>query len=164
MKTIRDIIAGQSFFKDLTEEQLTALADAARYRRLRNHELLFHHGNLANRFYVVIEGKVALEAPAQDGHPVHFQTAGPGDLLGWSWMFSNAFQQLQARALEPTEVIYFCGDGLRQQCDQDHSLGYQLFQRVAEIMMQRLQATRQMLLGNPCLAFSAEPNKQPAQS
>lgn len=156
MRTVSDIITQQAFFKDLTADQIRVLADIAKYRRFRADELVFHDGNLANRFYVVVNGKIALEATSGDGQLLRFQTAGPGDLLGWSWMFSNSLRRLRAKALEPAEVIYFCGETLRQQCDNDHGLGYELFRRVAEVMMQRLQATRQLLLDQPALALAEE--------
>lgn len=146
MRTLTDILTELDFFKDLTPEQITALAEIARYRRYKAGELIFHHGNLANRFYVVTVGKVALEAPAGHGQAVRLQTMGVGELLGWSWMFSNAISELRARALEETEMIYFCGDTLQQLCDQNTAVGYQLFRRVCEVMMQRLQNTRQLVL------------------
>jgi CRP-like cAMP-binding protein len=146
MRTLLDILTEQPFFKDLTPEHLTALAENARYRRYKAGELVFHDGNLANRFYVVTAGEVSLEAPAGGGGVVRLQKIGPGELLGWSWMFANAISVLQARAQVPSEVIYFCGENLRRQCDQNPELGYQLFRRVSEIMMQRLQTTRQLVL------------------
>jgi CRP/FNR family transcriptional regulator, cyclic AMP receptor protein len=163
MRTICDILSGQAFFKDLTAEQMSRLSENAKYRRFRANELVFHHGNLANRFYVLVNGKVALEATAGDGHLVRCQTAGAGELLGWSWMFSSSIRQLQGRALEPTEAIYFCGDSLRQLCDQDHDLGYELFRRVAEVMMQRLQATRQLLLERPLPAPAEDLEWRPGE-
>ncbi len=163
MRTMHDIISEQAFFKDFSADQIDALAENARYRRFRANELVFHHGNLADRFYVVVKGTVALEAPADDGHPVRLQIAASGELLGWSWMFSNNVGQWLGRTLEPTEVIYFCGDRLRQQCEQDPQLGYQLFRRVAEVMMQRLQATRQLLFEQHTLALAEGRDWQPGK-
>ena len=98
MITILDIITNQPLFNGLNADQLRALAASARYRRFRTNELVFHDGNLASRFYLIVTGKVALEAPADDGQPVRFQTAAGGELLGWSWMFASSVRRLQARA------------------------------------------------------------------
>jgi CRP-like cAMP-binding protein len=163
MRTICDILSGQAFFKELTADQIGTLSDNAKYRRFRTNELVFHQGNLANRFYVLVNGKVVLEATGGDGRLVRYQTAGAGELLGWSWMFSASMKQLQARALEPTEAIYFCGDSLRQLCDKDHDLGYELFRRVAEVMMQRLQAPRQLLLEQPLPAPAEDSEWRPGE-
>jgi CRP-like cAMP-binding protein len=50
-----------------------------------------------------------------------------------------------ALALEPTETIFLYGTPLREECETDHELGYELFKRMARVMMQRLQATRRRL-------------------
>ena len=43
----------------------------------------------------------------------------------------------------PTESIFFYGSRLRQECDRDHDLGYELFKRMSHILVTRLQATRE---------------------
>ncbi|HWQ91525.1 MAG TPA: Crp/Fnr family transcriptional regulator [Clostridia bacterium] len=151
MKTMLDVVSEQPLFKDLRPEHLRSLAENARFRTFRPGEIVFRNGDLAKRFYVVISGRIDVEATTEAGQPVRLQTTGPGELLGWSWNFSNSIRQLHARAAEPTEVIYFRGDPLRRQCDQDHDLGYELFRRVSEQMMQRLQATRRVLLAQTSL-------------
>lgn len=40
----------------------------------------------------------------------------------------------------------FDGACLRGKCDADHELGYELMQRFASVMLERLQATRLQLL------------------
>jgi CRP/FNR family transcriptional regulator, cyclic AMP receptor protein len=161
MKTMFGLLSEQALFQHLSQEQIQHLADSARYRRFRAQELVFHDGNLANRFYVILEGEVVLEAQDEQGKRVPFQTAGAGGLLGWSWMFSNSLHRLQARALQPTETIYFLGDRLRQLCDEDHDLGYHLFRQVADVMMQRLQATRQLVLEQGPLEMAASADWRP---
>jgi len=146
MKTIDDLISVQPFFSGLTQEQIHALAGTAHYRRLRSGELMFHDGNLANRFFVLMQGEVALEAPADDGHMMRLQKVKAGEILGWSGMFSGTLPKLSARALQPTEVVYFRSENLRDQCEHDPALGYRLFKRVAEGTTERLQATRKELL------------------
>jgi hypothetical protein len=38
------------------------------------------------------------------------------------------------------------GECLRRKCEHDHDLGYELLKRFAEVITQRLQATRLQLL------------------
>lgn len=163
MKTLFGLLSELPLFHELGPEQIQRLADSARYRRFRAQELLFHDGDLANRFYVLLEGEVALEALDENGRCVQFQTAGAGGLLGWSWMFSNSLHPLQARALKPTEAVYFLGDRLRQLCDEDHDLGYHLFRQVAEVMMQRLQSTRQLVLEHHPMAWVERTDWRPGE-
>jgi hypothetical protein len=48
--------------------------------------------------------------------------------------------------VEPTRTIFFYGTRLREQCEQDHELGYQLMMRIAEVGVQRLRAMQQRLM------------------
>ena len=48
--------------------------------------------------------------------------------------------------MEPVKGIFFYGAWLREYCEQDHDLGYELMKRMAEVVIRRLQSTRQQLL------------------
>jgi hypothetical protein len=73
-------------------------------------------------------------------------TIGAGDLLGWSWMFPPYVWHFTARATEPTDAIFFYGTILREYCERDHSLGYELFKRMSAVMVKRLQGARENML------------------
>ena len=73
-------------------------------------------------------------------------TIGAGDLLGWSWIFPPYIWHFTARAVELTNSIFFYGTILREYCDKDSALGYELFKRMSEVMIRRLQGTRTQLL------------------
>lgn len=109
-------------------------------------QVIFQEGSPANRFYLILEGKVGLETALEERGIIPIQTLGPGDDVGWSWLFPPYSLHLSARALEPTRTIFFYGTRLRKQCEQDHDLGYQLMQRIAEVVVKHLQATQQRLM------------------
>ncbi len=109
-------------------------------------EVIFREGEPANRFYLIQHGKVALESSRREREPVLIQQIGPGDVLGWSWLLPPYYWHFDARAVEPTEAIFFYGTRLRQQCEDDRDLGYELLKRMTAVIIQRLQATRQQLL------------------
>ncbi len=109
-------------------------------------ELIFREGDPANRFYLIQEGKVALESEKTGQRPVLIQTLGVGEVLGWSWLFPPYYWHFNARALEPTKAIFFYGTRLREQSEEDPVLGYELLKRMSHVVIQRLQATRQQLL------------------
>lgn len=87
-----------------------------------------------------------LEAHTSGRGLAPIQTLGPGDVLGWSWLFPPYYWHFDARALEPTEAVFFHGTPLREECESDHDLGYELVKRMSAVMMRRRQATRRSLL------------------
>ena len=89
---------------------------------------------------------MALETEAKDRGTIIIQTLGPGDDLGWSWLFPPYSLHFGARALEPTRTIFLFGTRLREQCELDHELGYQLMMRIAEVTTQCIRAMQQRLM------------------
>ena len=126
------------------EEHLRWLAANAKQTWFEADEIIFNDGDVASRFFLIVNGEVALEFPGV-GRTELIQTLGPGDPLGWSWLFSSHVSLLRARASQPTEVVFFYGTHLREQCMKDRALGCELYRRVAELMSQRLHATRELL-------------------
>ena len=139
------LIAQQPFFKGLTARHLQLLTESAMEMEFSPGQSILQEGNPANRFYLILAGKVALETELGDQGLVPIEILGAGDDLGWSWLFPPYYLNSGARALEPTKTIFFYGTRLREQCEQDHDLGYELLQRVAEVVVKRLRATEQRL-------------------
>lgn len=140
------LIAEQPFFKGLSSSQLKVLADSAMPVEFKPEESIFREGTPANRFYIILEGKVVLESDVNERGVVPIRTLGPGDNLGWSWLFPPYYLHFSARAIEPVKAIFFYGTRLQQQCEDDHELGYELMKRVAEVLIQNLHATQQRLM------------------
>ena len=103
-------------------------------------------GSPANRFYLILEGRVVLGAELEDRGIIPVQTIGPGDDLGWSWLFPPYYMHLSARALSPTKAIFFYGTRLREESESDHEFGYQLMERITKVVIERLRATQQRLV------------------
>ncbi len=138
-------IAGQPFFQGLSPGHIQLLAASAMEKNFAAGQEIFEAGSPANRFYLILEGRVTLESEVTDQKLVPVQTLGPGDDLGWSWLFPPYYLHFSAHALTPVRTVFFYGTRLREQCEQDHELGYQLMKRIAEVTTQSLRATQQRL-------------------
>ena len=139
-------MAAHPFLKGLSPEHLAILSDFAMDSEISPGQMIFCEGDIANRFYLILKGQVALETRGEDGNTVLIQTLGAGDVLGWSWLFPPYTWHFDARALEPTQAIFFYGTWLRDQCEQDRNFGYEVMKRVAGVVIERLQAERRRLL------------------
>ena len=146
VKALESVISEHPFLRDLKPKHLHALADNSMRMRYEVGQLIFREGDPANRFYLIEQGRVALESHGRDEKAVSIQTIGPGDVLGWSWLFPPYYWHFDARVLEPTTALFFYGTRLREQCEEDHDLGYELMKRMTQVVIQRLQATRKELL------------------
>jgi CRP/FNR family cyclic AMP-dependent transcriptional regulator len=139
-------VALHPFLAGLNREQLALLIDCGMATNFKKGQTIFREGEMANRFYLIEIGKVVLESSEGLGNPVIIDTIGPGDLLGWSWMFPPYTWQFTARAVEPTAASFFYGTILREYCEKDHSLGYELLKRMSAVMVKRLQSARKNML------------------
>lgn len=135
----------QPFLKGMATSQLDLLAADSLPVEFKAGEWIMNEGGPANRFYLIVEGQVVLESPESDGQPIHVDTLGAGDVLGWSWLFPPYYWHFDARAVTPTRAIFFYGTRLRELCEENHDLGYELMRRVAQVIIKRLQATRHEL-------------------
>jgi CRP-like cAMP-binding protein len=134
-------VAAHPFLIGIGPHHIRLLADCAMRSKFTAGQVVFQKGETANRFYLIERGRVALESSTGD-EVVRIDEVGPGDLLGWSWIFPPYVWHFDARAIEPTTAIFLYGTILREYCEADPSLGYELFKRMSEVMMRRLQAAR----------------------
>jgi CRP-like cAMP-binding protein len=109
-------------------------------------QFLFHEGEEANEFYMIREGKVAVQIQGAERGPITVQTIGEGEVLGWSWLIPPYRWRFDVKALELTRAIALDGKCLRTKSEEDHDLGYQLLRRFAGIIVERLEAARLQLL------------------
>lgn len=141
-------VALHPFLAGMNRTQLALLTDCAMVVRFAPGQVIFREGERANRFYLIESGRVVLESNGRHSEPVTVDSVGAGELLGWSWMFPPHVWHFTARAVEPTVAIFFHGHILREYCERNQALGYELFKRMSAVMLKRLQAARHRMLTN----------------
>lgn len=145
-ETMATRVALHPFLAGMDHAQLALLTDCAMPVHFKTGQTIFRENEMANRFYLIESGKVVLESSDGLQNSVIIETIGAGDLLGWSWMFPPYTWRFIARAVEPTSAIFFYGTILREYCERNASLGYQLFKRMAPVMIKRMQSAREKLV------------------
>jgi CRP/FNR family cyclic AMP-dependent transcriptional regulator len=144
-KTMVDLLQGHPFLQGLLPGDIAKMAEIAQKVQFSRDQIIFRQGDEAGLFYVVLSGKVALEASAP-GRILRVQAAGPGEELGWSSVLGESGKHFQARAMESVEALMFDGSRLRQLCDEDPVFGYRFLLKLLRVVARRLQATRVQLL------------------
>lgn len=135
-----------AFLNQLGDRLLLLLASGARPFRAAPDTYLARNAEPAHAFYLIQSGHVAIEVPATVGGTAPLQTVGPGEVVGWSWLLPPHRWQFDARALDEVQGIAFDATWLRDQCEQNHELGYHLLKQLLTVVSARLAATRRQLL------------------
>jgi CRP-like cAMP-binding protein len=146
METLEPVLAEHPFFQALPQEDLHILVGCAMNVRFDAGQQIFREGDEANEFYLIRHGKVALEVVVPGRASITIQTFGAGEILGWSWLVPPYRWRFDARAVETVRAIALDGKCLRAKCEADPRLGFELLKRFADIIIERLQATRLQLL------------------
>ncbi len=142
MITVEDMITSHKFFQGMTSEHLHFIAGCASNVTVNAGEYIFREGEPAEKFYMVRHGMVAVETHDLRKGPVQLQTIMEDNVLGWSWLFPPYKWQNDARAMTLVRMTAFDGRCLREKCDADHSLGYEMMKRFAGVLLDNLSATR----------------------
>jgi CRP/FNR family transcriptional regulator, cyclic AMP receptor protein len=140
--TIAEYLARHPTFDGLTSEQIDLIASLATLVRFEAGQRLFVRDEDAREFFLVREGRVTVGVPSIEGESLEIQTVGEGSMLGWSWLIPPYRWSFDAVAVTPTVVIAVDGGRLREVCERDLKLGYELMKRFALLMAKRLNAAR----------------------
>lgn len=144
-RTLEPFLKEHPFFQDLPSRYLELVVGCATNVVFSSETHIFRENDVANKFYLIREGSVALRIPAPRGSIV-VETLHSGDVLGWSWLFEPYRWQFNALTLSRTRAIALDGKCIRKKCEEDHELGYELMKRFGRLMVSRLQSTRLQLL------------------
>ena len=146
MHTIEQYLPDHPFFAGLDPKAVAVVAACATNVSFKTGEFLFREGQSADQFFVVRRGRVALQVHGPAAGTMVVDTADAGDVVGWSWLVPPYHWLFDARAVEPTGAVSFDGACLRDKCEQDPQLGYELMKLVTHVMFNRLVAARVRLL------------------
>lgn len=143
---IQERIAAHPFLRGMSPHQLELLAECGRLTGFETDEMLFRAGDPARGFFLIESGRVAVEGTGTDGRIVVIDVVPEGGPLGWSWIFEPFICEYSARALEPTSALFIDALRLSEHRAADLTLGHELFKRMSQVMVRRLQAARRKLV------------------
>src|SRR5579872_3848584 len=124
MENLERILSDHPFFAALGERYLPVLVGCAMNVRFDDGEMIFREGGEADQFYLIRDGKVALDVAAPGREPITVHTLTAGEVLGWSWLVPPYRWHFDARVVEPVRAFALDGACLRAKCELDHDLGY----------------------------------------
>lgn len=142
MDIIETILTAHPFWKEASPDQVQKLAALACLKSYGVGDLIFQERHEADHLYLLHRGRVALEAFLPGTGVTTVAILGPGEALGWSWLFEPYSWQYSARSVDVTEVIALNAVKLRQMAEADPAFGRDFMNRMAQVLLQRLQSER----------------------
>ncbi|MFR9799078.1 cyclic nucleotide-binding domain-containing protein [Streptomyces sp. MS06] len=132
--------------RTLPVEYRGRLMGAAREVRCPQNTQLFREGGRADRFWILQAGTVAVDMRVPGRRATVIETVGPGELLGWSWLFLPHVYQFGARTVGPVRAHEFDAAAVRAMCADDPAMGQVIALWVGSALSRRLRAARTRLL------------------
>jgi len=140
--SIVDVLASHHFTRTMSPANRTRLAEAAQLFEASPGEYLSREGDPAQAFFLIESGNVEIGTDLDEPRSSAILRVGAGDVVGWSWLMSPYRWEFDARAVNTVNGIRFDAEWLRNQCECDHDLGFQLTKQLLEVVSRRLAATR----------------------
>jgi CRP/FNR family transcriptional regulator, cyclic AMP receptor protein len=139
-------LAEHPILTGLGEDLLASLAAHTRTVRFPAASRIFDEGQVADRFWLVCDGQVALDLHVPGRGTLLVDMVSPGAVLGWSWLFPPYRWRFGATAAAPTRAMEIEAGPVRELAANDAEFGRATYQRFSEVAVGRLQATRLRLL------------------
>jgi CRP/FNR family cyclic AMP-dependent transcriptional regulator len=146
MENLERILSQHPFFAGLDDSFIKLACGCASNVRFEAGQYAFHEGEAADHFYLIREGRMALQVSAPGRGAATFLTLGPGEVFGVNWLVPPYRWVYDAKALGLTRAVAMDAKCLRNKCEADHDLGYDIMKRLMPVLIERLHTTRLQFL------------------
>jgi len=149
---VEDAFLQSPLFAALDSEGSAALRASLKETHVSKGDVLFHEGEIGDRMYVILEGKVKLGQTSGDGRESLLGVLGPGEMFGELSLFDPGVRTSTATALTDAVVLGLSNDQLRPWLTGRPEVAASLLQALAR----RLRRTNEAMAD---LVFSDVPGR-----
>ena len=145
----RGLIKSSQLFWDLSDAQIDKLMPLCEEQSFDAGLRIFAEGDKATTFYIIEQGKVALEMEIRIGSRTRKQAAidvlEQNEVFGWPALSDTPVNNNSAIAIENSKLLAFNGDQVRKLCDEDPELGHKVTQEIIKLVSDRLSKAKRTL-------------------
>ncbi len=123
-------------FLDMGKEFVKEALDIAAKKSQDEGDFIFHQGDQADHFFILLKGKVKLSL-GETG-PIVYVAKYPSEIIGWSSIIGRDVYSASAQCLEPTNLLGFDRQGFLKILEKNAVNEAILFKRLAEMLGNRL--------------------------
>jgi CRP/FNR family transcriptional regulator, cyclic AMP receptor protein len=141
MENLERALRAHPFMVDLEAEHVRFLMGCAANVRFRPGDYLVREGEREDKFFLIRQGTVSMEAPRPGGDAAVVETIGPGDVLGISRVAPQT-AHLDARARDMVVAFALDNGCILDKMQADPAFGYAITRRLLERTYDRLARAR----------------------
>ncbi len=116
---VKTFLANVPLFKELADEELERMAESTQEVRAQRAEILFHRGDPALGFHIIVFGQVKLAFSSPRGDEKVVDLIGPGGSFGEAVMFMERPHVVTAQALGDSLLLYIPREIVFQELERD---------------------------------------------
>jgi CRP-like cAMP-binding protein len=137
-----EVLRRYPYFAAVSEESLKAVAMIADEKTVPAGTQMFSEGDPANALNIIVRGEVHIQYILGSGERRTVDTLVDGDILGWSAIVEPYKYTAVGTASKETQLVSIRGKELRDLCDKDAMMGFQLARQIAKLLAHRLEGAR----------------------
>jgi CRP/FNR family cyclic AMP-dependent transcriptional regulator len=136
------------FFAGLTDEEIKSMAMISEEETYEANTFIFRERDKAKKLFVLTGGTVDIMVDTDEEGLQHetVSTLTHGEVFCWSAVVEPYILTASGFAATPVSVIAVDGAGLRAMFELDCYLGYNILQKAAQVISNRLKGTRIQML------------------
>jgi CRP-like cAMP-binding protein len=109
---IKVLLSEVPLFEELSDAELTILAQRVRQRRYKEGDTIFHRHDPGIALYVIVSGKVKIHNETPDGSDCIIAILDAGEFIGELAVIDGQERSADATTLAPTELLMLTRDDL----------------------------------------------------
>ncbi|MCW9034833.1 MAG: cyclic nucleotide-binding domain-containing protein [Alphaproteobacteria bacterium] len=136
-------------FVELPEEDVERLMAGASARTMPRHTLLFSQGDAADRFYVVLEGKVKLFTAMESGDEGVVEIVEPVHTFAEAAMFASGRFPVNAEVVESSVLVQVSAEPFFRELSQNTVLAFKIMAAMSRRHRRLLRQISDLKLKSP---------------
>ncbi len=136
------IIKQADIFWGMDTDFISGLMDVSSKESHDRGSVLFTEGGPANRFYVLLKGRVRVDIGEE--HLMSYTVAHAGEAFGWSGLLERERFASSATCLEPAILLSFDVKDIQRLCEDNPVNGMMLYKKLAATLGERLITSTHM--------------------
>jgi len=144
-----ELVSQAPAFSELSKKEVARLMSNATVRRLPRNTLLFSQGDKADRFFVVLEGKVKLFTAMENGDQGVVEVIEPIHTFAEAAMFASGRFPVNAEIVEATRLVQVSGEPFFRELQENPNLTFKILATMSRRHRRLLRQISELKLKSP---------------